>query len=495
MTITSSQLYNYYQCPHKVWMDENGPKDQEIQETNPFVQLLWDKGVQHEANIIKGIGAYLDLSQGSRETRVDQTRKALDAKVPLLYQPVLTNGHLLGIPDLLELQADGQYLPIDIKSGQGFEGQAEEGDQKQKKHYALQLCLYVEILQSMGYCNTRVGFIIDGDGNRVAYDLNLALGLKNPQTYWAYYEQMLQEVRNILSGKESNDPALSGVCKLCSWYYVCKQWCADNDDPTQVFYLGRSVRDKLKAEAGIHTVADVAALDVQALLAQKKKDKTFLKGLAEGSLTSAKRRAELFRSKGAPVAYEKINLPKVQYELFFDIEDDPTQDFVYLHGIYVRENGKEYFKDFTATQISTAAEEKAWADFWQYIWSLPKDDFAVYYYSSHEKATYGRLQKKYPVVISEEQLAAFFDHPYVIDLYTNIVLKLTDWPLSSYSIKELATYLGFKWRDATPSGALSIQWFNDYIQKNDPAILKRILEYNEDDCIATMVVKDKLASM
>ena len=56
-------------------------------------------------------------------------------------------------------------------------------------------------------------------------------------------------------------------------------------------------------------------------------------------------------------------------------------------------------------------------------------------------------------------------------------------------------YLGFKWRDETPSGALSIQWFNEYLKEKDEKILKRILEYNEDDCIATMVLKDGIEEL
>ena len=44
----------------------------------------------------------------------------------------------------------------------------------------------------------------------------------------------------------------------------------------------------------------------------------------------------------------------------------------------------------------------------------------------------------------------------VIDLFA-IVNKHTDWPVSSYSLKDLAQYLGFEWKDETPSGALSIQ--------------------------------------
>lgn len=97
-------------------------------------------------------------------------------------------------------------------------------------------------------------------------------------------------------------------------------------------------------------------------------------------------------------------------------------------------------------------------------------------------------------MIAKDALEQFFDHPNVIDLY-GVVTRDTDWPLMSYSIKELAVYLGFRWRDETPSGALSIQWYNDYLKTKDEAILQRILEYNEDDCKATMVLKDGLEGL
>ena len=93
-----------------------------------------------------------------------------------------------------------------------------------------------------------------------------------------------------------------------------------------------------------------------------------------------------------------------------------------------------------------------------------------------------------------EKVEEFFENPNVIDLY-NIVQKQPDWPVGSYSLKNLATYLGFSWRDETPSGALSIQWFNEYLETNDESILKRILDYNEDDCKATMVLKDALEKL
>ena len=104
------------------------------------------------------------------------------------------------------------------------------------------------------------------------------------------------------------------------------------------------------------------------------------------------------------------------------------------------------------------------------------------------------MQKTYPDVISEEELEAFFNHPNVIDLFA-IVDKHTDWPVYSYSLKDLAQYLGFNWQDETPSGALSIQWFNEFLETGDEKILKRLLTYNQDDCKATMVLKEAMEKL
>jgi len=63
MQLTASKLYNYLQCPHRVWRDAYGPQAEKIKETNPFVQLLWDKGVQHEQKAVSRLGDFVDLSR------------------------------------------------------------------------------------------------------------------------------------------------------------------------------------------------------------------------------------------------------------------------------------------------------------------------------------------------------------------------------------------------------------------------------------------------
>lgn len=480
-----------------MWRDVWGPQDEKIKETNPFVQLLWDRGVSHEERVVAGLGDYLDLSKLGIDNCFEATIRAMRDGVKLIYQGVLMHDNLRGIPDLIKRMPDGTYMPIEIKSGMGTEGatddDGEEGG-KPKKHYAVQLALYVDLLERLGFEHTNRGQIIDGHLNKVIYNLDQPLGVRDKTTVWQYYQQTKGNVELLLENKNQNKPAYSGKCKLCPWYNSCKKWVKESNDPTGLFYVGASMRDSLEEHLHIDKIEDILKIDVAAVLARKKKEKSFLPGVAEKTLGKLMDRAKVLIETKKPVIYGELSFPEVNYELFFDIEDDPTQEFVYLHGVYERTSGGERFLDFTAKDNTSEAEKVAWQNFWTYIRSLPKNDFAVYYYSHHEKTTYRKMQKQYPEIISEDELESFFSNPNVIDLYS-IVFKQTDWPLPSYSIKELAVYLGFKWRDETPSGALSIQWFNDYLESRDEKILTRILEYNEDDCKATMVLKDGLVSL
>ena len=54
-----------------------------------------------------------------------------------------------------------------------------------------------------------------------------------------------------------------------------------------------------------------------------------------------------------------------------------------------------------------------------------------------------------------------FDSKRTVDLY-KIVKSSTEWPTWDHSIKTLAKYLGFKWRDTNPSGAASIEWYDQF---------------------------------
>ncbi|MFC1781826.1 ribonuclease H-like domain-containing protein [Planctomycetota bacterium] len=337
----------------------------------------------------------MNLKEGSIDERYQKTVEAMKNKTPLIYQGVLKYENIVGIPDLLKILPDNSYMPIDIKSGVGFEGADEEkgAEGKPKKHYAAQLCLYNDLLKKLGFATHNHGKIIDINEEEVEYDLIAPMGVKIKETWWELYEQIKTHVDLLMKNQDKNKPAMApGICKLCPWYNSCKQWCEDTKDLTNIFYLGRSVRDRINKDISIENIDEFIDIDVAEVMKQKEIEKKsgnkdFLYRISEKSLHKSIDRAMILYQTKKPVIYKPIVFPKVSYELFFDIEDDPTQEFVYLHGVYERNGNKERYIDFTTTQLLPEAEKEVWQKFWEYIETLPQDDYAVYYYSTHEKTT------------------------------------------------------------------------------------------------------------
>ena len=131
-------------------------------------------------------------------------------------------------------------------------------------------------------------------------------------------------------------------------------------------------------------------------------------------------------------------------------------------------------------------------------WGFIRDhaDAVVVYYSKYERTVYRDLQKKYPEVCGAAEIEALFAAvpERSFDLYFDAV-KTSEWPTMDYSVKTLAKFCGFQWRDLDPSGASSIQWFDEWATTRDPAMKQRILDYNEDDCVAMRVVLDRMRGM
>ncbi len=492
--ITASKLYDYLQCPHRVWRDQYGPQDEKAEDENLFMKLLWERGVLHEKEIIKKLGEFENLSHGTLDARSKATDNAMKQGVALIYQGVLKFENLLGIPDLLQKTGIKTYIPIDIKSGRGYGEYIADGELKLKKHYAVQLSLYAEILNSLDYASEYKGIIIDGSNEYVDYDLNLPIGKRDTRTYFDYYCVLKNEVYSLIENRGQNIPALGSVCKNCVWQESCKKWIFEQDDLTKIFYLGRRKRDGLNDVFGIKKTKELVSLDLRKLLHMRNENVSRLKGfqLGEKTLQQIHKRALIMEVEKKPVLYEPINLPKTKFDLYLDIEDDPMRGIVYLHGIYEKTDGKERFIPFVAGTNDEAGERKAFEELWKYLRSFESEEYSLYFYSSHEKSVYKCLGEKYPDIITPDEVQTFFQQENVIDLYTDIIFKKTDWPLSSYSLKEIASYLGFEWRDETPSGALSIQWYSEYCENLDEKILQRILDYNEDDCKALMRIKEWL---
>ena len=472
--------------PASISLDLCGNPD-EKDPVSVFVQLLWEKGNAFEREVVGNLRvAFTDLSSYSNEEKEEATKEAIRRGDALIYSGRIKAGDLLGEPDLLRRQ-NGGYVAGDIKSGAGEEGASDLEDGKPKKHYAVQLALYTDILEKLKVSGGRTPFVWDIHGDEITYDLDALQGKRDPTTLWSIYQDVLTQVISITGKTEQTLPAYSSTCKLCQWRTVCLNAVNETKDLTLIPELGRSRRDAMSPR--IKNLPELASVDISSLM---RGSRTVFPGIGPDSLEKFQARARLqMIPDSSPYSTEPISLPVSDTEVFFDIETDPMRDVCYLHGFIERrrqDNGTEKYRPFFASSPTPADEEKAFVGAWKYIQS--SRPCVIYYYSKYERTIWRKLQNKYPHVVTAEEIEDLFSSAQSIDLYFDIVKPKTEWPTRDYSIKTLAYYLGFSWRDTDPSGASSIEWYHRWVETQDEAIRERILQYNEDDCIATRVLLD-----
>jgi len=491
MPITASILYDLVRCPHRVALDAFG--DPALRDVpNPFVRLLWERGTLYEREVIGKLNqTFFDLSGLEVEEREQQTLQAIARGERLIYGGRLSHDDLLGMPDLLR-KVEGGYVPGDIKAAAAEEGGGEDSDGQPKLHYAIQLALYVDLLERHRASAGRRGFIWDINGEEVPYDLTQPRTSKSTDTLWEEYQSALAEARGILARHIIPEPAYAAVCKLCHWHTACIDQLTQADDLTLIPDLSRTVRDAMQGR--IANVAEFAGTNPEGFIKGKK---TVFKHLGAERLRKLHARAVMLKqAMPKPFLRGPVTLRVLPTELFFDIEVDPLRDICYLHGIVDRlegDNGSERFVSFFCEEPTPAAERNAFAGAFAYLSN--QVDSVIYYYSKYERTIYRKLQAKYPDVCTADDVERLFEPPRAVDLYFDVVERATEWPTRDHGLKTLAAYLGFDWRDKHPSGAASVEWFDRWVRDRDPAVRQRILDYNEDDCRATRVLLDGIRAL
>jgi len=198
-------------------------------------------------------------------------------------------------------------------------------------------------------------------------------------------------------------------------------------------------------------------------------------------------------AQASALAHEEVvwrtdpGLPSSDAEIFFDIEGDPERGLLYLFGVLVRERkrNREIYQPFVAERPEQ--EAKAFLDCVAFLERWPKAP--IYHYHHYERTVLDRLVERhgadpFRVALLGQRLR---------DL-SELVSKTCFLPIRSYSLKSVARYLGFEWTSAKSSAVQSVVWFSSWQRTGERVYLDRAIEYNADDCRATRVLKDWLAS-
>ncbi|NJO20262.1 MAG: TM0106 family RecB-like putative nuclease [Spirulinaceae cyanobacterium RM2_2_10] len=192
----------------------------------------------------------------------------------------------------------------------------------------------------------------------------------------------------------------------------------------------------------------------------------------------------IYSSPTRPLAYHPP-LPSAAIELYFDIEAEPDRNLDFLLGVLVvnHRTGTERFHAFLAEDPSE--EPLIWQQFLALLLRYP--GAPVFHFAAYEVDTVKRLAALYKTAhaVLPESLDRF------VDIHAWVTQSVA-MPVENYSLKTLAKWLGFAWRDADASGDQTVCWYDRWLRQGDRQLLNAIVRYNEDDCRATYRLKQWL---
>jgi len=180
--------------------------------------------------------------------------------------------------------------------------------------------------------------------------------------------------------------------------------------------------------------------------------------------------------------------------VWFDLEGDPegreVDKAIYLWGLAVDDGRTAPVAEAITADFEDQGGRRAWERFvTRAAGILERHPEARWvHYHNYEKVWLRRYLELYgaPASFRERMEEALFD------LYYRGVRAALRLPLYSYSIKKVADFVGFRWRNPESGSAWSIVQYTRARESRDPGergrILREIEEYNADDLLAMRAV-------
>ena len=431
---------------------------------DPFLQALSVKGMEHEGVVREA--DHPEMVQVQFDTPEEGFLHALRSmsggttalsNPPIFYLPE----GMYGYPDLLErrsgvsLWGDYHYVVREIKVATNI-----------RTEHLLQAAFYTLML---GFIQARTpDYFLITDGNEETTEHSYA-------ECAGQLQESIEAARRIRGGWMP--PAIYGTGKA-PWANYCNAVAIQNDDVSLIPGIGASKRNGM-TENGFCTVHDVASSSIQMLQG--------VRGVGKKTATNYLNSARAISGGQCVRKDGKIDLPEHSTEIFLDLEglnavfDDTLTD--YLIGILVRKDGKESYRAFIAERKREDVMLKSFLDFMG-----GQEDYAMYHWHHYEKTHLRKMMERHGM--EEYRL---LEPDVMIDL-SPMATNAFAFPTYKNSIKDIAKWLGFEWRHgdvgATSAIALYLNYADDPESNKDE--MRLVMDYNEDDCIATRVVKDWL---
>jgi predicted RecB family nuclease len=303
------------------------------------------------------------------------------------------------------------------------------------------------------------------------------------------------------TGRPDHDPDLlvrpivNRECPRCQWWEHCLPQLDPDDVSLRIDKGPLDMREIATLRRhGIATITELAAADLDQLLGWYLPEVSHREG-AEGRIRVAVRRARMLL-EGSSFDRETtgpIEVPRADIEIDLDIESS-ADGRIYLWGFLVQQADDEtavYHEFSRFDDLDDRSEAALAADAFTWLRSVVDStpSVVVFHYSGYEVAKISELAGR-----ADDELltwAAGYAEEHFVDLLE--IVKAHYFGVSGLGLKLMARHVGFSWRDNDPGGLNSQLWFAEAVHGDTAEVRsrarRRVLEYNEDDVIATSQVR------
>jgi predicted RecB family nuclease len=490
ISLSPSDLMAYLACPHLTTLSIEVAFGQRLEPhlREALAQLVAEKGDLHEARYLEHLHAEgrnvveIELPTGPDAFAAahQATLEAMNAGAEIIYQATFARNGWRGRADFLarveepsELGA-WSYEPYDTKLARTAKPAA-----------VLQLAWYAgEIGAVQG---------------RTPERLHVVLGTNEVETYRpadvdAYLRMAQRRLSTHIEERPETYPWPCEHCARCEFVSVCRERWVDDDHLTRVAAIRRDQIGKL------------ATVDVTTLTALAEAPAGFtVRRLAPGMVEKLRdqaalqlrryRRGELEYRLLAPEERRGLGLLPAPSpgDIFFDMEGDPFYDPAYglefLFGVlWCDAHGETVYRAFWAHD--RAGEGRAFEEFVDFVVDRRRAfrDMHVYHYAAYEPSTLARLMGTHAT--REEEFDDFLRGEVFVDLF-QVVRQGMRAGVETYSLKDVEK-LFFTRQAEVSSGNEAVIEFERWLDDRDDTRLTAIAAYNEEDCLATLKLRDWL---
>jgi predicted RecB family nuclease len=493
VSLSPSDLTAYLACPHQVTLVVEAMRGERERPhgREPLAELLAAKGDLHEERHLQGLRdagldvVSIDLPGGPRDPGAfvaahAATAAAMRDGVSVIYQGAFCRDGWTGRSDFL-VRVDEpsdlgawSYEPHDTKLARSSQPAA-----------VLQLAWYAEEIRHIQGRLPKSVYLVLGNSEVASF---------RPGDVAAFLRMAQRRVRQHVVDRPATYPWPCGHCSRCDFIAVCRQQWEDDDSLTRVASMRRDQIAKLDT-GGLTTLTALGEATAH--------DRP--KRLAAGTYEALRDQAELqlrrYRTGDVPIHLLEpkpkrgfgLLPPPSDGDIFFDMEGDPLFEpaagLEFLFGVLWRDpSGTTTYRAFWAEDREE--EKRAFEAFIDFVVERRAcdPDMHVYHYAAYEQSTLARLMSEH--MTREEEVDELLRCEVLVDLY-QVVRQAMRAGMESYSLKEIEKF--FFTRDAdVGSGNEAVLEFERWLIDGDVARLDEIAAYNEEDCRATLGLRDWL---